>query len=190
MHGSELSDLPTRMARLEAWRVQELLCCNRAAPPRRLARDAGQRVCDVAMAVALSVLVAPLFYSVVILLLDLVNLVTPMPNLVDGVYRVVDPILDSPTSPTLVDWLRFVFWATLPGLFWFGCVLLGLRRMLRISGLFDVRAGKRRRRSRLNRATPSICADLSLLRPLLRNERGDALGDLAHGLASDFQILV
>jgi len=145
---------------------------------------------NVAMAVALSVLVAPLFYSVVILLLDLVNLVTPMPNLVDGVYRVVDPILDSPTSPTLVDWLRFVFWATLPGLFWFGCVLLGLRRMLRISGLFDVRAGKRRRRSRLNRATPSICADLSLLRPLLRNERGDALGDLAHGLASDFQILV
>ena len=94
---------------------------------------------NVAMAVALSVLVAPLFYSVVILLLDLVNLVTPMPNLVDGVYRVLDPILDSPTSPTLVDWLRFVFWASLPGLFWFGCVLLALRRMLRISGLFDVK---------------------------------------------------
>jgi hypothetical protein len=33
-------------------------------------------------------------------------------------------------------------------------------------------------------------ADLSLLRPLLRNERGDALSHLAHGLASDFQILV
>jgi Zn-dependent protease with chaperone function len=94
---------------------------------------------NVAMAVALSVLVAPLFYSVVILLLDLVNLVTPMPNLVDGVYRVIDPILDSPTAPTIVDWLRFMFWASLPGLFWFGCVLLGLRRMLRISGLFDVR---------------------------------------------------
>jgi Zn-dependent protease with chaperone function len=94
---------------------------------------------NVAMAVALSVLVAPLFYSVVILLLDLVNLLTPMPNLVDGVYRVVDPILDSPTAPTIADWLRFVFWASLPGLFWFGCVLLGLRRMLRISGLFDVR---------------------------------------------------
>lgn len=92
---------------------------------------------NVAMAVALSVLVAPLFYSVVILLLDLVNLVTPMPNLVDGVYAVLDPILDSPTSPTVVDWLRFVFWASLPGLFWFGCVLLALRRMLRISGLFD-----------------------------------------------------
>ena len=93
---------------------------------------------NVAMAVALSVLVAPLFYSLVILTLDLANLLTPMPNLVDGVYRVIDPILDSPASPTIVDWLRFVFWASLPGLFWFGCVLLAVRRMLRVSGLFDV----------------------------------------------------
>jgi Zn-dependent protease with chaperone function len=93
---------------------------------------------NVAMGIALSVLVAPLFYSVVILLLDLVNLVTPMPNLVDGVYQVIDPILGSPGSPTIANWLRFVFWASLPGLFWFGCVLLALRRMLRLSGLFDV----------------------------------------------------
>lgn len=93
---------------------------------------------NVAMAVALSVLVAPLFYSVVILALDLVNLMTPMPNVVDGVYQVIDPILDSPISPTIVDWLRFVFWASLPGLCWFSCVLLGVRRMLRVSGLFDV----------------------------------------------------
>jgi Zn-dependent protease with chaperone function len=90
------------------------------------------------MAVALSVLIAPLFYSIVILALDLVNLATPMPNLVDGVYRVIDPILDSPTSPTIVDWLRFVFWASLPGLLWFGCVLVAVRRMLRVSGLFDI----------------------------------------------------
>ena len=93
---------------------------------------------NVAMAVALSVLIAPLFYSIAILALDLVNLATPMPNLVDGVYQVLDPILDSPTSPTIVDWLRFVFWASMPGLLWFGCVLLGVRRMLRVSGLFDV----------------------------------------------------
>jgi Zn-dependent protease with chaperone function len=69
------------------------------------------------IAVTLSVLMAPIFYAVLMALLDLINLAIPMPNVAD-------------------HWLRFVVWASLPGLFWFGLVFLGLHRRLRVAGLF------------------------------------------------------
>lgn len=89
------------------------------------------------MAVAVAVLTGPLFYSVLLLSLDLTNLFTPTPNLVEAIVRVIDPILDSPTTPSVRDWLRFIVFAAFPGLIWMGCVLFALRRMLHLSGMFD-----------------------------------------------------
>ena len=84
--------------------------------------------CVVAFVVA--VLMAPLFYAVICLLFDLVNLAIPMPNLVtafESAYTAAD------RHPGQLQWLRAVallLAAAAPGLLWMALVIRMLSRVL------------------------------------------------------------
>src|SRR5262245_48543789 len=51
-------------------------------------------------------LMAPLFYAVLALILDIVNLAVPMPNVVAAIGAILGPLMDA-ASPPLWGWVRF-----------------------------------------------------------------------------------
>ncbi|HKE44410.1 MAG TPA: M48 family metalloprotease [Steroidobacteraceae bacterium] len=93
-------------------------------------------VADAVAALVVAVLMAPLFYAGLALLLDLVNLAVPAPNLVDTIDRWITPAIDTPQTLSLRDWLRLGLVAALPGLLWMLLVLLVLKRAVRLCGMF------------------------------------------------------
>ena len=85
-------------------------------------------------------LMAPLLYGVLGLLLDLVNRLLPMPDLLGIMFSRIEVIIDSLPDGTAaeqpfpwLEWLRFGFWAALPGLLLMTMVVFALHRGLRES---------------------------------------------------------
>lgn len=82
------------------------------------------------VAFVVAVLMAPLFYAVICLLVDLVNLVIPMPNLVTVIESAYT---GAARHPGQLQWLRpvaFLLAAAAPGLLWMMLVIHMLSRVL------------------------------------------------------------
>ncbi len=105
----------------------------RAAWRVTLASSVGNLV----VALIVATLMAPLFYGAIALLLDVVNLIIPAPNLVPGIGHVLDKPFNAPRSVSVLGWIRLGAIAALPGLIWMAFVLGALRRVLRLCMTLD-----------------------------------------------------
>jgi Zn-dependent protease with chaperone function len=94
-------------------------------------------VINLVVALVVAVLMSPLFYGALALLLDLLNLVVPAPNLVPGIGHALDKALNSPEKVSVGEWIRLGALAALPGLVWMAFVLNALRRVLTLCMSFD-----------------------------------------------------
>jgi Zn-dependent protease with chaperone function len=93
---------------------------------------------DTVFALVVAVLMSPLFYAVIALGFDLVNLLHPAPNIVTLLAQVLRPLLDhAGRAVQLRTWLQIGLLAALPGLIWMALVTLMLRRVLRLSDIFN-----------------------------------------------------
>lgn len=95
------------------------------------------RVINLAVALIVAVLMSPLFYGALALLLDLLNLVIPAPNLVPGIGHALDGVLNAPQKMSVAAWVRFGVLAALPGFVWMAFVLNAMRRVLGLCMTFD-----------------------------------------------------
>jgi Zn-dependent protease with chaperone function len=95
------------------------------------------RVINLAVALIVAVLMSPLFYGALALLLDLLNLVIPAPNLVPGIEHTLDGVINAPEKMSVGNWVQFVALAALPGLVWMAFVLNAMRRVLGLCMAFD-----------------------------------------------------
>ncbi|WP_026154947.1 M48 family metalloprotease [Thiolinea disciformis] len=68
------------------------------------------------LALVMSLLLAPLFYCVVGLVFDLINLVTPMPDLLGGMFQLITRLLDDPWQIAFAELAQGLVLALLPGL--------------------------------------------------------------------------
>jgi Zn-dependent protease with chaperone function len=81
-------------------------------------------------------LTAPLFYAAFALILDLINIVVPTPNIVESIMARLDPLMESATT-SATGWIEFGALAAIPGLLWVGVLLFALRRALRQAATID-----------------------------------------------------
>lgn len=88
------------------------------------------------VAVVVALLMSPIFYATVALLLDLGNLIIPLPNIVEPIGKLIGPAFDKPESVSLGRWIDIGVLAALPGFIWMAWVLLMIRRAARLSGMF------------------------------------------------------
>lgn len=95
------------------------------------------RTVNAAAALIVAILMAPLFYGALALLLDLLNLAVPTPNLVPAIGRALDRALNAPQQMSPGDWIRLGGMAALPGLLWMACVLRSIRKVLTLCMSFD-----------------------------------------------------
>ena len=95
------------------------------------------RVINLAVALIVAVLMSPLFYGALALLLDLLNLIIPAPNLVPGIGHALDRVLNAPGKMSAAQWIQFGTLAALPGLVWMAFVLNAMRRVLGLCMAFD-----------------------------------------------------
>ncbi len=95
------------------------------------------RVVNFVVALVVAILMSPLFYGSLALLLDLLNLVVPAPNLVPGIGHALDRALNAPARMSIGDWIQLGALAALPGLLWMAFVLSALRRVLGLCMSFD-----------------------------------------------------
>jgi Zn-dependent protease with chaperone function len=95
------------------------------------------RVINLVVALVVAVLMSPLFYGALALLLDLLNLIVPAPNLVPGIGQALDKVINSPDKVSVADWVGLGALAALPGLVWMALVLNALRRVLTLCMSFD-----------------------------------------------------
>ncbi|HEY0684306.1 MAG TPA: M48 family metalloprotease [Steroidobacter sp.] len=83
------------------------------------------------LAFVVATLTSPLFYALLGLLLDVVNLIVPMPDLFGAVMETLGYISDNIETQPLSSWLYLALVAALPGLIAVFLVLLTLRRIVR-----------------------------------------------------------
>jgi Zn-dependent protease with chaperone function len=94
---------------------------------------------SVVLTLILSVLLAPLLYSLIGLTLDLVNLILPTPDVLAYVGGLVGPVIDAMDTvhpAPLEQWAWMIMVAAVPGLLLMAGVVLVLRRALLQSPLF------------------------------------------------------
>ncbi len=89
--------------------------------------------CSATLAVVAAVLLAPLFFALIVLAADCVNFARPMPDLFKAGMDGVEPFLQTPGKMPLLAWPRLLALAALPGLAAMGLVTIGLTRLLRCS---------------------------------------------------------
>jgi len=95
------------------------------------------RVINLAVALIVAVLMSPLFYGALALLLDLLNLAFPAPNLVPNIEHALDGAINAPEKMSIGQWVELGTLAALPGLVWMAFVLSALRRVLGLCMAFD-----------------------------------------------------
>jgi Zn-dependent protease with chaperone function len=88
-------------------------------------------VCIAILAFVVATLTSPLFYAVIGLLLDVINLVIPMPDLLGYVGQMLSYASDHIETQPASSWLYLAFIAALPGMVAVLIVLLTLRRIVR-----------------------------------------------------------
>ena len=97
-------------------------------------------VCGIAYAVlalVMSLLLAPLLYGVAGLVLDVVNLLFPVPDLLVYVGKQASLVIDNPAAVPRTDLLTFILLASAPGLLLMVVVAWVVSRTMRQSALFD-----------------------------------------------------
>ncbi len=95
-------------------------------------------IADALFAFVVAILMSPLFYALIALVLDLINLVHPAPNLVKIIAATLDPVFNPGKAGIRVrDCVHLAVLAALPGILWMGWVLLMLRPVLMLSGTFS-----------------------------------------------------
>ncbi len=95
------------------------------------------RAVNFVVALVVAILMSPLFYGTLALLLDLLNLVVPAPNLVPRIGHALDRALNAPARMSIGDWIELGAMAALPGLLWMAFVLRALRKVLALCMSFD-----------------------------------------------------
>ena len=88
-------------------------------------------VCVAILAFVVATLTAPLFYAVIGLVLDVINLAIPMPDLLGAVLETVSYATDHLDEVSGARWLYLAVVAALPGMLAVAVVLLTLRRIVR-----------------------------------------------------------
>ena len=88
-------------------------------------------ICIAILAFVVATLTSPLFYAVIGLLLDLINLVVPMPDLFGAVMNVLSDVSDHIETTPVTSWLHLALVAALPGMIAVLFVLFTLRRIVR-----------------------------------------------------------
>ena len=83
------------------------------------------------LAFVVATLTSPLFYALIGLLLDVINLFVPTPDLLGGVMDTLGYISDHIETQPASSWLYLALVAALPGLIAVALVLLTLRRIVR-----------------------------------------------------------
>jgi Zn-dependent protease with chaperone function len=89
-----------------------------------------------ALAFVVATLMSPLFYALLALGLDLINLAVPAPNLADAIGATLGPAFDHPEQVPIGHWLIWMLIAALPGLLWMGMLMMMIARVLRASASF------------------------------------------------------
>lgn len=92
---------------------------------------------DFAIALVIAALMSPLFYAVIILVMDVINLLVRVPNMAAVMGRQLQPLLHAPLSVPLTRWLLVSGLAVLPGFAWMTLVTLTLRRVMSTSAMFN-----------------------------------------------------
>jgi Zn-dependent protease with chaperone function len=112
---------------------------------QRRNRDAARRyawLCYLlvaAMCAAMSVLLGPLLFAILGLVVDVVNLVIPMPNVLGALFDYLDPIIDGLDQPGGTHGLlALAAWSAAPGLILLGALWLGLSTLFHRAGVFGV----------------------------------------------------
>lgn len=129
---------------LPVWTAQERECFFAAIARHRRAAWQVSAIAGVGIAIlafVVATLTSPLFYALLGLLLDLVNLIVPMPDLFGAVMQTLDYISENIETQPLSSWLYLAFVAALPGLIAVSLVLMTLRRIVReaeASGVQDL----------------------------------------------------
>ncbi|WP_116807852.1 M48 family metalloprotease [Steroidobacter cummioxidans] len=88
-------------------------------------------VCIAILAFVVATLTAPLFYALIGLLLDVINLFVPMPDLLGAMLETLGDVSDHMETLPASRWLYLAIVAALPGLVAVVVVLLTLRRIVR-----------------------------------------------------------
>ncbi len=94
------------------------------------------RAANTLTALIVAVLMAPLFYAALALVLDLINIVVPTPNIVESIMAAIGPAMDAPEKVALSRWLTLGAVAAVPGMLWMAGVTSVLARTLRLAGMF------------------------------------------------------
>ncbi len=100
---------------------------------RRAATRVGwlANACALVLALVVSMLMAPLFYAVIGLLLDLVNLAIPTPDLIGKVTNAASVLVDPPEPVPPWRYVEFALLASIPGLCVFYLIQRTLGRLMR-----------------------------------------------------------
>jgi Zn-dependent protease with chaperone function len=96
-------------------------------------------VCGLAYAVlalVMSVLLAPLLYCVAGLVLDILNLLVPMPDLLAYAGKLLSPVVDDPSVLPAAYLIKFILLASVPGLLLMAMIAWMVARAIRQSALF------------------------------------------------------
>lgn len=88
-------------------------------------------VCALMLALVVAMLMAPLCYAIIGLLLDLVNLVVPMPDLIGPATNAVTGLIDAPEAIPLPRYLQIALYAAIPGACLMLLMLHTLNRLMR-----------------------------------------------------------
>lgn len=88
-------------------------------------------VCIAILAFVVATLTAPLFYALIGLVLDVINLVVPMPDLLGTIMDTLSNVSDHMETITAARWLYLAVVAALPGMVAVLLVLLTLKRIVR-----------------------------------------------------------
>lgn len=94
--------------------------------------------CILVLAIMVALLMSPLFYAVIGLALDMLNILIPAPDLIGIVMKNVGELVDSPQAAPPGRWLYITAMAAVPGLFAMSLPLLALHRIVREAETSDV----------------------------------------------------
>ena len=92
---------------------------------------AASHACVIVLGLVVAILLSPLFYAVLALTLDVINLVIPAPDLVGAIMQGLDPVIDHPETLSAGRWIYLSFVAALPGLVVMAYVVHTLKRIVR-----------------------------------------------------------
>ena len=113
-------------------------------------------VCIAILAFVVATLTAPLFYALIGLVLDIINLIIPMPDLLGTVMDTLSGASDNPETVSGARWVYLAVVAALPGMVAVLLVLLTLRRIVREAEVGGVRE------LALREPNPSVLAEQRL----------------------------